>query len=61
MDCKAKLVEDNNIIIDQKFQIQQLEEENVALKRKIVLMYENWNFDNQKYQELKELYKTIST
>ena len=50
-----------NIIIDQKFQIQQLEEENVALKRKIVLMYEIWNFDNQKYQELKELYKTIST
>ena len=42
-----------NIIIDQKIEIQQLEEENIALKRKIVLMYENWDYDNKKYQELK--------
>ncbi len=42
-----------NIIIDQKIQIQQLEEENIALKRKIVLIYSNWDYDNQKYQELK--------
>ncbi len=50
-----------NIIIDLKFQIQSLEEENVALKRKIVLMYENWNYDNKRFQELKESCNLQST
>ncbi len=42
-----------NIIIDQKIQIQQLEEENIALKKKIDLMYSNWDYDSCRYQELK--------
>ncbi len=42
-----------NIIIDQKIQIQQLEEENIALKKKIDLMYSNWDYDSSRYQELK--------
>jgi hypothetical protein len=46
-----------NIIIDQKQKIHNLEEENEALKKKIVLMYQNWDFDNKKYQELKEQVK----
>ena len=33
----------DNIIIDQRIKIQQLEEENKALKSKINLMYENWS------------------
>ena len=51
----------DNILIDLKIQIQCLEQENVALKKKIVLMYENWHYDSKQYQELKEKYKTIST
>ena len=51
----------DNVIIDQKIQIQNLEEENKALKSKIELMYKNWNFDNQKYQYLKEKYYAILT
>ena len=41
-----------NIIIDQRFQIQKLEAENKALKDKITLMYKNWLYDLQRYQEL---------
>ena len=51
MDCKAKLVEDNNIIIDQRFQIQKLEAENKALKDKMTLMYKNWLYDSQRYRK----------
>ena len=51
----------DNILIDLKIQIQHLEVENEALKKKIVLMYSNWDFDSKQYQELKEKYKTIST
>jgi hypothetical protein len=43
-----------NIIIDQRFQIQKLEAENKALKDKMTLMYANWHYDSQRYQELKE-------
>ena len=43
----------DNIIIDLKIKIQQLEIENKALKQKIKLMYSNWDYDNQKYQDLK--------
>ena len=40
-----------NIIIDKTIQIHHLEQENKALKKKIDLMYSNWDYDNQKYQE----------
>jgi hypothetical protein len=43
-----------NIIIDQRFQIQKLEAENKVLKDKMTLMYKNWLYDSQRYQELKE-------
>ena len=48
-----------NIIIDQRMQIQKLELENIALKKKIILMYSNWDFDNQKYQDLKLLMSNL--
>ena len=46
-----------NIVIDQRIQIQHLEQANEALKKKIVLMYENWEYDNKRFQELKEQVK----
>ena len=49
----------DNIIIDQKIKIQNLEEENKALKSKIELMYKNWKYDSTRYQELKEKTKKI--
>jgi hypothetical protein len=49
----------DNIIIDQRIHIQHLEQENEALKKKIVLMYENWQYDNRRFQELKEQLKKI--
>ena len=42
-----------SMIIDLKMELSQFKEENIALKQKIVLMYSNWDYDNQKYQELK--------
>jgi hypothetical protein len=42
-----------------KKQIVKLEIENNALKHKIDGLYKCWNYDSQKYTELKELYKTI--
>ena len=49
-----------NIVIDQRIQIQHLEQENEALKKKIDLIYSNWDYDNQKYQELKITNKEIN-
>ena len=49
-----------NIVIDQRIQIQHLEQANEALKKKIVLIYSNWDYDNQKYQELKITNKEIN-
>ena len=47
----------DNILIDLKIQIKHLEQENEALKKKIDLMYSNWDFDNRRFQELKEQVK----
>ena len=44
----------DNIIIDLKLQIQQLEIENKALKEKMTLLYANWNYDYARFTELKE-------
>ena len=43
-----------NIIIDLKLRIQELEKENIALKAKMILMYSNWNYDYNRFAELKE-------
>jgi len=42
-----------NIIIDLKLRIQELEKENLALKTKMTLMYNNWNYDYNRFNELK--------
>ena len=44
----------NNIIIDLKLKIQQLEEENIALRTKMTLMYSNWEYDYNRFTLLKE-------
>ena len=44
----------DNILIDLKLQIQQLEIENKALKEKMTLMYSNWAYDYNRFTELKE-------
>ena len=44
-----------NIIIDLKLKISELEQENKALKSKINLMYSNWKFDYGRFMELKAL------
>ena len=44
-----------NIIIDLKLRITELEQENKALKSKINLMYSNWKFDYGRFMELKAL------
>ena len=43
-----------NIIIDLKLKIQDLEKENQALKSKMSLMYSNWHFDFTRFTLLKE-------
>ena len=43
----------DNIIIDLKLRIQELEKENLALKTKMTLMYSNWNYDYNRFNELK--------
>lgn len=51
-----------NIIIDLRIKIQELEQENKALKSKITLMYSNWKFDYSRFMELKALiYKMNNT
>ena len=51
-----------NIIIDLKLKISELEQENKALKSKINLMYSNWKFDYGRFMELKALiYKMNNT
>ena len=42
-----------NIIIDLKLRIIELERENLALKTKMTLMYSNWNYDYNRFNELK--------
>ena len=42
-----------NIIIDLKIKIVELEKENMALKTKMTLMYSNWNYDYNRFNELK--------
>ena len=47
-----------NIIIDLKLKITDLEQENNVLKSKINLMYSNWKFDYGRFMELKaSIYK----
>ena len=51
-----------NIIVDLKLKISELEQENKALKSKIALMYSNWKFDYGRFMELKALiYKMNNT
>ena len=46
-----------NILIDLKIKVENLEVENKALKRKMEQIYENWNYDYNKYKKLKEILK----
>ena len=48
-----------NIVIDLRLKVQQLEVENKALKTKIDIMYKNWLFDSKQYSLLKEKYKEL--
>jgi hypothetical protein len=43
-----------NIIVDLKIRIQELEKENLALKTKMTLMYSNWSYDYNRFTLLKE-------
>ena len=42
-----------NQLVDLKIRIKELEKENTALKSKMMLMYSNWNFDFNRFTELK--------
>jgi len=42
-----------NIIIDLKLKVTELEKENIALKAKMTLMYSNWSYDYNRFTELK--------
>ena len=42
-----------NILIDLKLRIAEIEKENIALKTKITLMYNNWQFDYSRFMEIK--------
>ena len=50
-----------NIIIDLKLKLTSLEEENKALKNKIDLMYNNWDYDYMRFTELKIKYQELIT
>ena len=39
--------------------IKKLEKENIALKKKIDGLYKSWNYDSQKYTELKHLLRNM--
>lgn len=41
-------------IAEQAKQIESLQEQNIALERKIALMYYNWNYDYGRFSDLKE-------
>ena len=43
----------DNIIIDLKLRISELERENIALKSKMMLMYSNWSYNYNRFTELK--------
>lgn len=43
-----------NLVIDLRMRIQELEKENIALKTKMTLMYSNWSYDYNRFMELKE-------
>ncbi len=43
----------DNIIIDLKFKVAELQKENLALKAKMMLMYSNWSYDYHRFTELK--------
>jgi hypothetical protein len=49
----------DNLIIDLKIKIISLETENIALKRKMDQLYKDWNYDTNKYNELKEQFKKL--
>ena len=46
-----------NILIDLKIKVENLEVENKALKRKMEQMYVNWNYDYKRFKKLKEFLK----
>ena len=46
-----------NILIDLKIKVENLEVENKALKRKMEEMYVNWNYDYKRFKKLKEFLK----
>ena len=41
-------------MIDLKLTIKKLEEENLALRTKMTLLYSNWSYDYKRFIELKE-------
>jgi hypothetical protein len=45
------------IKVDYQNKIRALEQENESLKQKISLMYSNWQYDYNRFTELKEKYK----
>jgi hypothetical protein len=49
----------DNLIIDLKIKIISLETENIALKRKMDQIYKDWNYDTNKYNELKQQFKKL--
>jgi hypothetical protein len=51
----------DNLIIDLKIKIISLETENIALKRKMDQIYKDWNYDTNKYNELKEQFKKLKS
>lgn len=46
--------ERDRLITEQDKQIKDLQEQNIALERKMALMYYNWNYDSTRFKELKE-------
>ena len=45
-------------IAEQDKQIKDLQEQNIALERKMALMYYNWNYDYKRFSEIKERTKS---
>ena len=48
-----------NIVIDLRIKVANLEAENAALKYKIEQMYKDWKFDYNRFSELKQAYAKI--
>ena len=51
----------DNLLIDLRIENQTLKTENIALKTKMALLYSNWKYDYERFNELKEKCRMVTS